>query len=311
MTFALSYVVNTYNKLPYLREAMPRLLANVQPDEEVVVIDGASTDGTVAYLTELYEARKIHRLVSESDKGEAHGWNKGILLARGDLIKLVSDDDLFYYPGVRRCRSFMLENDEVDVIANEGADSPWIGDKQTSAYFRDYDCYLSEGRPFAFCGLGIMLRRTSLAVTGLFDPAWKRMDHEFSLRLTDGLANLAWYTGYAWVRISNPRSGTTRNAKRMSEELPRLEQHYFGNRAAPRLMSTPRRMLTRMRRIFAKRRDEEDPKACFSFPGDVKPAFAWCEKWLEEVNQSEPGTFLLRQRPHAKSPQSQPLAIRA
>ena len=45
---ALSYVLTTYNKLPYLRQVLERLVAARQADEEIVVVDGGSTDATAA-----------------------------------------------------------------------------------------------------------------------------------------------------------------------------------------------------------------------------------------------------------------------
>ena len=99
-TVSLTYLVNTFNKLPFLRCSMRQLLGNVQPGEEVVVIDGNSTDGSREYLEELADVGAITTYISKPDHGEAEGWNRGLLAARGDLIKLISDDDSFYYPGI-------------------------------------------------------------------------------------------------------------------------------------------------------------------------------------------------------------------
>ena len=58
--YNLSYVLTTRNKLPYLKEVMTRLIENVQDDEEIVVVDGASTDGSVEYLKNQFEKGHIH-----------------------------------------------------------------------------------------------------------------------------------------------------------------------------------------------------------------------------------------------------------
>ena len=112
----LSYVLTTRNKLPYLKEVMKRLLENIESDEEIVITDGASTDGTVEYLTDLYTQGKIHHFISEPDNGESHGFNKGILLASGELIKLLTDDDVFYYAGIQECKTYMLENKSLNIL---------------------------------------------------------------------------------------------------------------------------------------------------------------------------------------------------
>src|SRR5262249_49489706 len=118
---SLTYLVNTFNKLPFLRCAMQRLLANVEPDQEVVVVDGGSTDGTRDYLEDLSARRAIHTYLSAADHGEAEGWNRGLLAARGNLIKLISDDDIFHYPSIRACRELMEAHKELDVMWASGA----------------------------------------------------------------------------------------------------------------------------------------------------------------------------------------------
>ena len=95
--YTLSYVLTTYNKLPYLRQVVERLVAARQPDEEIIVCDGGSSDGTPEYLSQLHQAGHIQQFVSERDKGEAHGFNKAMLRAKGELLKLVTDDDAFCY----------------------------------------------------------------------------------------------------------------------------------------------------------------------------------------------------------------------
>ncbi|WP_460620260.1 glycosyltransferase, partial [Hymenobacter qilianensis] len=59
MAYALSYILTTYNKLPYLKQVLERLMAARQEDEEIVVADGGSKDGTVEYLQGLYAAGRI------------------------------------------------------------------------------------------------------------------------------------------------------------------------------------------------------------------------------------------------------------
>ena len=71
-------------------------------------MDGASDDGTVAYVAGLKARGLIDQFLSEPDCGEAHALNKGILLSRGALIKVITDDNVYHYPGIERCKAFML-----------------------------------------------------------------------------------------------------------------------------------------------------------------------------------------------------------
>ncbi len=88
------------------------------PDVEVVVIDGASTDGTLAVVRG-FEAR-IDVLVSEPDAGIYDAMNKGIARARGrfvlhinagDLLLRVPRDELLAAPAAVTALSFPVRLD--------------------------------------------------------------------------------------------------------------------------------------------------------------------------------------------------------
>ena len=207
--YALSYVLTTYNKLPYLKQVVERLMAARQPDEEIVVADGGSKDGTPEYLQGLFEAGLIQQFVSERDKGEAHGFNKAMLRARGTLLKLVTDDDAFAYPAIREAKRFMLEHPEVDVLTGntglihlEKLDTATLYDDVAENFKR----WLAHQEVVWMIGLPLLIRRESLALTGLFHTGVVQVDTEFTYRITSLNVNLAWSTAMLSVRLENPQS---------------------------------------------------------------------------------------------------------
>jgi glycosyltransferase involved in cell wall biosynthesis len=207
----LSYVLTTFNKLAFIKVVLPELILNKKNDEEIIVIDGGSLDGTCEFLDGLKRAGKIDFLLSEKDKGEAHGFNKGFLLARGTLIKIITDDDSFYYPAIRSCKEYMLNHPETDVMASNTAVT-YSNNYRQIEIIRDYpDGYLKwkEGKlmNFAFCMTPVMIRRSSLPLTGLFYIKSKIPDFEWTIRVT-GFANIAWYTGFPVVNIINNLSSS-------------------------------------------------------------------------------------------------------
>jgi glycosyltransferase involved in cell wall biosynthesis len=208
----LSYVLTTFNKLAFIKVILPELIINKKNDEEIIVIDGGSTDGTYEFLNELKKAEKINNFISEKDKGEAHGFNKGVLLAKGILIKIISDDDAFYYPAINICKKYMLLHPELDVLAGNTAVT-YSNNYKNIDIIRDYQDSFVKWRAgelvnFAFCGTPVMIRRSSLPLTGLFDIKSKIPDFEWTIRVT-GFANVAWYTGFAVVNIINNLSNST------------------------------------------------------------------------------------------------------
>lgn len=86
------------NVAPVIAETLDSILAQTHPDIEIIVIDGASTDGTVEIL-EPYRT-KLGALLSEPDKGIYDAMNKGLRLATGDIIGFVNAGDLLMTPHV-------------------------------------------------------------------------------------------------------------------------------------------------------------------------------------------------------------------
>ena len=207
--YTLSYVLTTYNKLPFLRQVVERLIAARQPDEEIVVCDGGSKDGTQAYLQELFEAGKIQQFVSERDKGEAHGFNKGFLRAKGTLLKLITDDDAFCYSAIQEAKQFMLANPEVDVLTgNTGLIH--LERLETVSFYDDvadnFRRWLDKKEVVWMIGLPLFIRREALALTGLLHTGTVQVDTEFTYRITSLNINLAWSSAVISVRLENPQS---------------------------------------------------------------------------------------------------------
>ncbi len=288
----MTYLLSTFNKFIFLREVMVRLIANRDPEDEIIVVDGGSSDGTVEYLQALFDEGIINQFISERDSGEAHGFNKGMLIAKGQLIKILSDDDAFYWPGIRSCREFMLKNPNVDLIATDGAFGDWRNAKPIIEikHNADYLKYKLNKTPFAFCGLGLMLRKSSLSLLGLFDTNFMRVDAEYSLRVTSGKANLAWYSRPVWLRIVNPSSNSIRQTNRGIIEGEMLDQRYF------RSIILHRQILRHIKDVLRpiKHKIFSENTRFTANEQDWGDVFQQSDLWLEESSSGVDGKFLTR-----------------
>lgn len=303
----LSYVVTTRNKLPFLQESMKWLLSRVKGDEEIVVSDGESTDGTTEYLRGLLAEGRIQTLVSERDYGESHGWNKGLIKARGELIKLVSDDDAYCFDCIERCVRFMESHPDVHVLsANMGYVE--LGDPTNVRVRpepqRDYEEWLrNRRRPFWFNGLPLMLRRSALPLTGLMHTGLECPDTEFSLRITS-LPNLtlAWYTGVVCIRIDNPGSKYQRLREAVARDSLRVLRFYIdrkapsyvtrvglaGRRLGSRLLGSLRSGLPRRGHIGG-----APPSATAAPTAElIAHTFRTCSEWLRRADECSPAEIL-------------------
>jgi len=88
----ISVITAVRNNCDTIAEALDSVLAQTHADVELIVIDGASTDGTGSVL-ERY-APRLSVLVSEPDLGIYDALNKGIARATGDIIGFLHADDL-------------------------------------------------------------------------------------------------------------------------------------------------------------------------------------------------------------------------
>ena len=89
----ISIITAVYNNCETIAAALDSVLEQTGADVELIVIDGGSTDGTLAVLTGY--ADRLAVLVSEPDRGIYDALNKGIRWASGEVVGLLHSDDLF------------------------------------------------------------------------------------------------------------------------------------------------------------------------------------------------------------------------
>jgi glycosyltransferase involved in cell wall biosynthesis len=109
----LSVISPIFNAGLYLEEMLDSVASLAVPAEHIVV-DGGSSDGTVALL----EARDDGRLrwVSEPDRGQTHAVNKGLAMATGDLLTWMNGDNAYLPGAIERAVELMSERPDVDAV---------------------------------------------------------------------------------------------------------------------------------------------------------------------------------------------------
>ena len=111
----------SYNAEKTIARTIESVLNQSYKNIEYIVIDGASTDGTVEIAKEYQKAfdeipGKSLRIISEPDKGMYDALNKGANLAQGELVGQINADDWYEFDAVETM---------VDFYKREHYDAAW------------------------------------------------------------------------------------------------------------------------------------------------------------------------------------------
>ncbi|MBR1871386.1 MAG: glycosyltransferase [Kiritimatiellae bacterium] len=112
----ISLITVCRNSAATIRTAMESVLAQESDCWEYIIVDGSSSDGTLAIIQELapkFGSRM--RWISEPDSGMYDAMNKGISLARGAAIGILNADDLLESPSTLSLVSSAF-TDDVDAV---------------------------------------------------------------------------------------------------------------------------------------------------------------------------------------------------
>jgi len=90
----ISVILAVHNGAPNLQRCLDSVKGQSYPHKELIVIDGASTDGSVRILESNGET--IDYWQSEPDRGVYQAWNKGLDHAAGEWIHFLGADDYFF-----------------------------------------------------------------------------------------------------------------------------------------------------------------------------------------------------------------------
>lgn len=94
----LSVIIPVYNAEAYLDECIQSITGEMQPDDEIILINDGSKDSSLA-ICRKYAAQNI-RIIDNTNHGVSYSRNCGIAQAQGDYITFVDSDD-YLLPGWR------------------------------------------------------------------------------------------------------------------------------------------------------------------------------------------------------------------
>ncbi|MBG28148.1 MAG: glycosyl transferase [Crocinitomicaceae bacterium] len=112
----ISIITVAYNAEATIAEAVASVVSQRQDgfELEYIIVDGASTDETLAALEPHSDG--IALIISEPDRGLYDAMNKGVAAATGDFIGILNADDTYAHNGVLAAVAARLEETGADAL---------------------------------------------------------------------------------------------------------------------------------------------------------------------------------------------------
>lgn len=177
----VSIITPSYNQAAYLEAAIQSVLAQDYQPIEYLIVDGASSDGSVEIIRRYQD--RLAWWVSEPDHGQAEAINKGFARAQGKYIAWLNSDDL-YLPGAVRSAVAVLEEDPaLGMVFGDAITIDADGEFINRLSFGDWG--LNDLLGFRIiCQPAVFMRRTVLERAGYLSPNYHFMlDHHLWLRV--------------------------------------------------------------------------------------------------------------------------------
>jgi glycosyltransferase involved in cell wall biosynthesis len=183
----VSIILPVFNGAATLGDTVRSLLAQTEPDWELLIIDDGSTDRSLALAESFAAADRRIWAYPFANAGQAIARNRGIERAQGNYVSFIDADDR-WHPDKLRAQLAALAADPAAAWAYSWTlltddDGRAIGQPVASP-FRGWIYGPLLVTDFVSSGSNVLVRRSALAAVGGFDPACvPSEDWELWLRL--------------------------------------------------------------------------------------------------------------------------------
>jgi glycosyltransferase involved in cell wall biosynthesis len=251
----ISIVTPSYNQESFIEETLLSVKNQNHPSVEHLVIDGASTDGTVEILKH-YSSQpgwQHLRWISEPDQGQSDALNKGFRMATGGIVGWLNSDDR-YRPG---CFNSVVDGfsqmPDTDILYG---DYTWIDGTGNCLQIRkeiEFSLFvLIHHRVLYIPSTATFFRRLVFEQGNFIDPRYEyAMDYEFFVRLA--------FSGYRFRHIGklladfrwHDQSKTMKTAERQFAEHDEIVEKYSPILSKMRTRGFPLRLVRGGAQILA------------------------------------------------------------
>lgn len=180
-----------FNQARFVRESIDSVLAQTHPDVELIVVDDASTDNSLAVIRQcLVSHPEIKLIALPKNSGNCRAFNTALAQASGDyVIDLAADDMLLpdrISKGVRALtdagENFGVNFTDADWMSEGGQTIYRHSERFPHATIPQGNVYKYLIERFFICSPTMMFRRTVVESLGGYDESLTYEDFDFWIR---------------------------------------------------------------------------------------------------------------------------------
>lgn len=219
----ISIVVPTLNQGRFIEQTLASIAGQMWPRLEIIVIDGGSTDETRA-IVERCSAHVTH-FISEPDRGQADAINKGMRLAKGDVLAWLNSDD-YYLPLTLSRAVAALGDTSRPALTYGGCLAVWENSARAAAWQTPaWDRELLRTRAHLYQP-STFWTRALWEKTGELDPQWHYvLDWEFFLRAAEHCEFTPLSSLLSIYRFHQGHKSSSGHQRRTEEILTMIDRH--------------------------------------------------------------------------------------
>ncbi|MDQ2945303.1 MAG: glycosyltransferase [Acidobacteriota bacterium] len=219
----VSVVTPCLNMGRFLRATIESVLAQDYPRIEYIVMDGGSTDATLAILAD-YAGRLTY--FSGPDAGTADAVNRGFRKAHGSILAFLNADDTYLPGGISAAVQALLAHPEAAAVYGNAYWVDQDGRTLGSYPVRPFDPALLRQECF-ICQPASFLRRDALEEAGMLDPALQyTYDYDLWIRLArvNTMGKIDQFVATSRMHRDSKTLGERRGV--LKETLGMLQRHF-------------------------------------------------------------------------------------
>jgi glycosyltransferase involved in cell wall biosynthesis len=206
----VSIVTPSFNQAEFLLDTIDSVLNQDYANVEYIIVDGGSTDGSVAVIEQF--AEHLAWWVSEKDHGQTDAINKGFEHAKGQILAWINSDDTYEPGAIAAAVEYLLKHPDVGMVysnANYINEQGRVIGKFPAAqtdYHRLQQGYVHIPQQTAF------FRRTLWQEVGPLDPSFYfAMDYDLWVRIASR-SKVKYLPDKTWANFRLHMSAKTMNA---------------------------------------------------------------------------------------------------